>query len=115
GLLVVSMLFGMYRAAFPLAQGLAVLSVSVAWLAWRRHQLRTAGIESFQEVSAQPVASRSTSMRRLVAAAGVLMLALVAGGVSSTLSVSDAQRYALRDDVVPPLDLRDYPSPLQSF
>ncbi|MFT3798007.1 transglutaminase-like domain-containing protein [Microbacterium sp.] len=59
-------------------------------------------------------AVRSSRTRRLVA--GGIVLAVAAGAGAATAAVAaPGPRYILRDVVVPPFDVTQYPSPLQSY
>ena len=102
--LVVAIAFGTYRAAAPVAQGLLFAGASVAWLAWRK----------FVAKGGEGLGS-GRGVRRAVTAAGVLTLSLVAGGAWGASMAPSGQRVVIRDQIVPPLELHDYPSPLQSF
>ncbi|PKQ26722.1 MAG: transglutaminase [Actinobacteria bacterium HGW-Actinobacteria-4] len=113
-LLIVAIVFGMYRAAAPVAQGVGIVGLSIAWLAWRRVLARGGDVVALaaeQSATAAVVANR----RKAVLAAGVLVASLVVGAFVSAASEPEGQRHVLRDEVVPPLDLHAYPSPLQSF
>ena len=60
-------------------------------------------------------ARRAWSLRRVLAGAGVIAIAAGAGVATSAFAAPDAPRYVLRDVIIPPFDIRQYPSPLQSF
>jgi len=108
-LLVVAIAFGTYRGAAPLAQAVVLVLLSVAWLSWRRAQARAAGLTDADG------GGRSGTTRRLVAAAAVLVVGVVGGGAWAWWRGEPEERHVLRDQVVPPLELHDYASPLQSF
>ncbi|MGC5629127.1 transglutaminase-like domain-containing protein [Georgenia sp. Z1344] len=74
--------------------GLAFAAVALVWAARRSHRLHT---------------------ERPVATAGLLVVALVAGGATGLLWQDEDRRTVVRDHVAPPPDLRDYPSPLAGF
>ncbi|BDZ41262.1 cysteine protease [Paraoerskovia sediminicola] len=110
--LVAATLFGTVEAAFPLAQGLVIAVVGLLWAAWRTTEER---MSARAEVSGAAIeASRRLRWYRL--RTGVLLLVL-AGVVSAALVpvLAPAQRSALREVVVPPLDLHKYVSPLVGF
>lgn len=102
--LVVAIAFGTYRAAAPVAQGLVFVGVAVAWISWRRFVARG---------GANPVSGRG--WRRYATAAAVLAVSLAVGGAWGSSLAPSGQRVVIRDQIVPPLELHDYPSPLQSF
>src|SRR5690606_30046423 len=99
--------FGTYRGAAPLAQAVVLVLLSVAWLSWRRAQARAAGLTDADG------GGRSGTTRRLVAAAAVLVVGVVGGGAWAWWRGEPEERHVLRDQVVPPLLLHDYASPLQ--
>ena len=111
-LLVVGILWGTKLAPSAAAQGAVFCVTALAWSGWRT------ALQQHRD-NAHLLTSRRTSTsahrQRVVAAAVVLA---VAGGSSAFLGagmVSASDRYVLRDEVVPPLDLRDYPSPLTRY
>jgi len=115
-LLVVAIAFGVPRATFPIAQGVVFTGVAVAWLAYRGALLRSSARGSaVAESQGENTLARSATVRRLGFAAGVLVVALAAGGASAAVTSMASPRYVLRDVVIPPFDVREYPSPLQAF
>lgn len=99
--------------AFPLAQGLVFAVVSIAWLALRQLWAPQNSAISISEVDP----SRATHMRtrRLLAGVAVLAVAGGAGVVASSIATPSQPRAVFRDVIIPPFDIRDYPSPLQAF
>lgn len=104
--LVAAIVFGTYHAVAPVIQPALFAAIAVAWLAWRRHRARAA-----RAATPEP----RSGMRRLALASAMLLLAVGAGSGWAAASAPSGQRVVLRDQVVPPLELHDYPSPLQSF
>jgi len=79
----------------PVVTGLVLLVVLLPWAAWRSGTLR--------------------AVRRPVAA-GVLAVAALAGALlGGPAVVGGTERFVVRDEIVPPFDPRDYPSPLAAF
>ena len=104
---------GTAQPAAPLVQGLVFAIVAIAWLAVRQAwQPARAAISIGDE--GEP-ASSGVGTRRLIAGAVVLAVAASAGVATSALAAANEPRYVLRDVVIPPFDIRQYPSPLQSF
>lgn len=105
---------GTHQTSFAAVRGMLFVAVAVAWLAFRRHAAAAPTAVERHEASPSVASSRVRLRRGL---SRVLILA-VAGSValaaSPVLSAS-ASRLVLRDVVVPPLDLRDYASPLATF
>lgn len=78
----------------PVVAGTTLAVLALAWAAWRTGTWRP----------------------RRVVATGVLAAVAATGGlVGGPLVVADRPRLVVRDEIVPPFDPRDYPSPLASF
>jgi hypothetical protein len=102
---------GTAEPAAPLVQGALFALVAVVWLAVRQ-AWRPANAAVAVGGSGEP---KGMAARRLLAGAAVLALATVAGVATNAVAASDGPRYVLRDVVIPPFDVRQYPSPLQAF
>lgn len=78
----------------PVVTGTVLAVLVLTWAAWRTGAWRP----------------------RRVVATGVLAAVAAGGGlVGGPLVVADQPRVVVRDEIVPPFDPRDYPSPLASF
>ncbi|TFB16908.1 transglutaminase domain-containing protein [Microbacterium sp. 3H14] len=112
-LLMLVIALGTPEPAFPLVQGLVFAVVSMSWLALRQLWAPQNMAVSVSEVDP----SRATQMRTRRLLAGVAVLAVAAGtGVAASAVANPAQpRHVFRDVIIPPFDIRDYPSPLQAF
>ena len=104
--LLVAILFGTYHGVAPVVQAAVFTVTAIAWLAWRRERAR--GVQA-----GSPGTERNA--RRIGLASAMLLLAVAGGSGWASLAAPEGQRTVLRDHVVPPLQLHDYPSPLQSF
>lgn len=115
-LLAAQILLGVTEPAAPLVQGILFAVVAVVWLALR-HAWENNGAAVRVEASGAVDASavRHSRSRRLIAGSAVLALAAGAGVATAAFASPPVPRYVLRDFVVPPFDIRQYPSPLQSF
>lgn len=114
GVLMVAAGFGLYRAPAPVVQGAVFAAVAIGWAAWKRAVGRGLGeVALAAEHSAQTL--QSARRRRGIAAAATVAGALAVGVGSFAAASPEATRDVLRNDVVPPLELHNYPSPLQSF
>ncbi|MBF4562746.1 transglutaminase domain-containing protein [Microbacterium sp. VKM Ac-2870] len=112
--LVATILLGVAQPAAPLVQGIVFAVVATVWLAMRRvwdHDRAAVRVESAGVSDAATV--RSSRMRRLIA--GGIVLAVASGVGVATAAVATPPRYILRDFIIPPFDITQYPSPLQSF
>lgn len=113
---IVGIVFGTREVPLPLVRGLLLVMALVCWLAWRRQVDRAVGpeMQSLHDGGASSLA-RAGLLRRVGMGAIVLV---VAGGLTALAAPalqSGEQRQVLRDAVVPPIDLYDYPSPLMRF
>ncbi|GAB2694513.1 transglutaminase-like putative cysteine protease [Microbacterium marinum] len=108
-----AILMGTAQPTAPLLQGVIFAIVAVLWLALRA--LWSPDRAAVVAEAPGAGASRAARLRRLVS--GGVVLALAAGvGVAAAASANPpVQRYILRDFVIPPFDIHDYPSPLQSW
>lgn len=78
----------------PLVAGLVPAVLLLGWASWRTGALRP---------------------RRVVALGTVVVAAVLSGALVAPAVVGDASRYVLRDEITPPFDPSDYPSPLSAF
>lgn len=113
---IVGIAFGTREVPLPLLRGLVLVMALVCWLAWRRQVDRAVGpgMQPLHDAGTSSLA-RAGLLRRVGMGAAVL---LVAGGLTAVAAPalqSGGQRQVLRDAVVPPIDLYDYPSPLMRF
>lgn len=104
---------GTPEPAFPLVQGLVFALVSMAWLALRQLWAPQNMAVSVSEVD--PSRAAHMRMRRLLAGVAVLAVAGGAGVATSAIASPAQPRHVFRDVIIPPFDIRDYPSPLQAF
>ncbi|MBO3086847.1 transglutaminase-like domain-containing protein [Cellulomonas dongxiuzhuiae] len=78
----------------PVVVGTVLAAVGLSWAAWRNGSWRP---------------------RRVVATGALAAVAAAGGLVGAPLVLADQPRVVVRDEIVPPFDPRDYPSPLASF
>lgn len=103
---------GTSQPAMPLVQGIVFALVAAVWLAVRQSWEHATGAVPLGEDQAP---ARGIALRRLAAGATVVLVATVVGAGASAFAAPQSPRYVLRDVVIPPFDVREYPSPLQSF
>ena len=112
-LLMLVIALGTPEPAFPIVQGLVFAVVSVAWLAVRQIWAPQNAAVSVGEQD--PSRASHLRLRRLLAGGAVLAVAAGAGIATSAVAAPAQPRQVFRDVIIPPFDIRDYPSPLQSF
>lgn len=78
----------------PLVTGLALVAVLLPWAAWRAGTLR---------------------LRRVLAVAVMGAVVGSAGAFAGPAVAGQHERFVVRDEIVPPFDPRDYPSPLAEY
>ncbi|MBO0921083.1 transglutaminase domain-containing protein [Cellulomonas sp. zg-ZUI222] len=78
----------------PAVAGTALAVLGLTWASWRTGRWRP---------------------RRVVATGALAAVALTGGLLGGPLVVADEPRVVVRDEIVPPFDPRDYPSPLAAF
>jgi hypothetical protein len=112
GFLAVQIALGTAQPAVPVVEGVVFAVVATGWLAMRQSWTpQQAAIPLGDD--GDPTAQGS--VRRLALGAGVVAVAVAVGVVTSGLAAPASPRYVLRDVVIPPFDIREFPSPLQSF
>lgn len=112
-LLMLVIALGTPEPAFPLVQGLVFAVASIAWLALRQLWAPQNMAISVSEVD--PARAAHMRTRRLLAGVAVLAVAGGAGIATSAIASPAQPRHVFRDVIIPPFDIRDYPSPLQAF
>jgi transglutaminase-like putative cysteine protease len=100
-LLTAGILLGTSSSYFAAPRGVAFAVIALSWLGWRN----------------LPWSSSTAGARPRFAAAAVIVAgALVVGVVVGTLTApADEDRFVARDELVPPFDPLNYPSPLAGF
>jgi transglutaminase-like putative cysteine protease len=111
--LALQIALGTSEPAAPLVEGAVFAVVAIVWLAVQQARRPSEAAVPLGEDAAARTGLRSP--RRLALGAGVVAVAVVAGVSASAVAAPTGPRYVLRDTVIPPFDIRDYPSPLQSY
>ncbi|GAA1411967.1 transglutaminase-like domain-containing protein [Oerskovia paurometabola] len=110
---VAVILLGTVVPALPVVQGLVLVVVGLLWGAWRATEARLG--ERQVLTAASVVATRRLRWHRARGGAAMLALGAVAAVLLVPLVTPDTERMVLREQIVPPLDLHEYVSPLASF
>ncbi|MEH3090220.1 MAG: transglutaminase-like domain-containing protein [Microbacterium arborescens] len=114
--LVGQILLGMTEPAVPILQGVVFAVVAVVWLALRQAwDPDTAAVRIEAAGAADAATVRHTRIRRLVSGGAVVAVAVGIGVTTAAVAAPPTTRYVLRDIVIPPFDVKQYASPLQSF
>ena len=105
-LFLAAILLGTRDAYFAGVRGVVFAGIALIWLGWRR--VRSGGLA---------VSSDSGLLRRKITGTAIVVLAaVVIGGLAGTaLAPASASRFVLRQEVTPPFDPLNYPSPLAGF
>ncbi|MGM1017065.1 MAG: transglutaminaseTgpA domain-containing protein [Actinomycetota bacterium] len=99
--------------AVPVAQGLLFAVVSIIWLAIRQLWAPQNAAVSVGEID--PARAAHMRWRRVIAGAAILAVAGGAGIATSAVALPYEPRHVIRDVIIPPFNIREYPSALQSF
>ncbi|KRD37364.1 transglutaminase [Oerskovia sp. Root918] len=110
---VAIILLGTVVPAVPVVQGLVLVVVGLLWGAWRATEARLGEHQVTTEASL--AATRRLRWHRARGGAAMLALGGVAAVLLAPVLTPDTERMVLRENVVPPLDLHEYVSPLASF
>ena len=110
-LLALEIAFGTFEESLPLLQAIMLVGVSIAWLALRDTWAPERNAVSVGEGRS----ARGTGRSRLISGAVVLVIAVGAGAGVNALLPGNLTRDVVREYIVPPLDLHQYASPLQSY
>lgn len=113
--LVAQIALGTSDPALPVVEGVVFAVVSAGWLAVRQAWAPSHSAVSLGDGSGAHGGARVLAARRLALGSGVVAVAVVAGIAASGAAAPAAPRYVLRDVVIPPFDIHEFPSPLQSF
>lgn len=105
-LYAVGVLLGTDEPVLALARGGAFAAIALVWLGWRRRP----------EAAAAASAARPMVRRKLVGTAIVVVAALALGTVAAAaLAPRTDDRFVLREQVEPPFEPLEVPSPLAGF
>lgn len=112
-MLVLVIAMGTPEPAFPVAQGLLLAVLAIAWLAVRQLWAPKNAAVSVGDVD--PTRAGHMRTRRLLAGAAVLAVAAGTGVAANAVASPTEVRHVFRDVIIPPFNIHDYPSPLQAF
>ena len=116
-LFITAILFGTAQVFLPVLRGSLLAIVAIVWLAYRREVLRRemAGAISANQQVQDKDSARTSFLRRIGMAAGVILVAGAVTMAAAPVLTTSTSREVLRDTVVPPPDLHQLPSPLTKF
>lgn len=105
-LLLAAILLGTRDPFFAGVRGVLFAGIALVWLSWRRARFTRDRVETDSAVR------RS----RLLGGAAVVLGAVLVGALAgSVLAPPAASRFVVRDEITPPFDPLEYPSPLAGF
>ncbi|HWU46579.1 MAG TPA: transglutaminase-like domain-containing protein [Humibacter sp.] len=105
-LFLAGILLGTRDPYFAAVRGVLFAAVALVWLGWRRGRDAAVVVQG----------DKGLRTRKLVGSAIVVVGAVVVGAlVGGVVAPAQASRFVLRQEVTPPFDPLDYPSPLAGF
>ncbi|MGO4594161.1 transglutaminase family protein [Leifsonia sp. 2TAF2] len=105
-LLLASILLGTRDPFFAGVRGVLFAAVALVWLSWRRARFARDRVETDSTVR------RSCVLGGAAVVLGAVLVGALAGAV---LAPPPSSRFVVRDEITPPFDPLDYPSPLAGF
>ena len=111
--LILVIALGVPDPAFPLVQGVIFAAVTAVWMSLRVWWAPQNSAVDVSEVD--PTRAAHMRTRRLLGGVAVLAVAGIAGAGLGAVAQPAEPRHVFRDAIVPPFNIRDYPSPLQAF
>ena len=104
-LYLAGILLGTQEAYQAGVRGVAFAVLALVWLGWRNP---VGGVAAGGD--------RSLRRRKLLGSVAVVLVSVLVGGAAAFwLAPAQDQRFVLRDEIEPPFDPLDYPSPLAGF
>jgi len=113
GALALVIALGVPNPAFPLVQGIVFAVGAVIWMSLRGWWVPQHSAVDVAE--ADPSRAAHMRARRLIGGVAVLAVAAGVGVAAQAVTVPAQPRHVFRDAIIPPFNVRDYVSPLQSF
>ncbi|MFD5224366.1 transglutaminaseTgpA domain-containing protein [Microbacterium sp. NPDC058342] len=111
--LILVIALGVPDPAFPLVQGIVLAVGAVIWMSLRAWWVPQHSAVDVSE--ADPSRAAHMRMRRLVGGVAVVAIATGVGVAAGAVAAPTEPRHIFRDAIIPPFNIRDYPSPLQSY
>ncbi|GAB3159895.1 transglutaminase-like domain-containing protein [Myceligenerans halotolerans] len=106
-------LLGTLETALPIVQGLVIAVVGLLWGGVRAMGARVGTHSISTEQSRE--ATRRLTWYRVRTGAVILGVAAVAAAFTGPALLPDGPRTVLREEITPPFDLHEFPTPLASF
>jgi transglutaminase-like putative cysteine protease len=105
-LYLLGVLYGTSTPFFAGLRGISFAILALLWLGWRRGVATNASLRE----------RRGLNRTKLFGSAIVAVAAILVSAVAGSLLIpAPESRFVLREEVVPPFDPQDYPSPLSGF
>jgi transglutaminase-like putative cysteine protease len=105
-LYLLGVLYGTSSPFLAVLRGIAFAVLALLWLGWRRGAATNASLQE----------RRGLNRTKLIGSAIVAVAAVLVAAVAGSILVpAPESRFVLREEVVPPFDPQDYPSPLSGF
>lgn len=106
GLYLVGILLGTEQPFQAGLRGVAFAAIALVWLGWRRTAVASVAVGTGNRLRNRKIAGTA------IIVAGAIVLG---GGAGFLLAPPNDQRFVLRDEIQPPFDPLDYPSPLAGY
>ncbi len=103
---VATVLLGTHQPYLPIVRGVLLAGLALVWISWRQPSSDVASTRSMRALVRQRLIGTA------IVAGGAIMVAATAGGL---LMPPQDERFVLRDEVAPPFEPHDFPSPLAGF
>ncbi len=105
-LYLLSVLYGTSEPYLAGIRGIGFAVIALLWLGWRRGTAQNASLQERRGLN------RTKLIGSAIVAVSAILVAALAGSI---LTPAPESRFVLREEVVPPFDPQDYPSPLSGF
>lgn len=113
-LYLASILLGTEQPFYPGVRGVGFAALALIWLGWRHSTAESVRVESPGAAGSER--NRGMLRRRLIGTATVVVAAVALGALTgAALAPPPQQRFVLREQIVPPFQALEFPSPLAGF
>jgi hypothetical protein len=101
-----TVLIGTHDPFLPVVRGVILAALALVWIAWRQPTSANSSAKARRAQMRQRVVGTA------IVAGGAIVAATLVGGL---VTPPEDERFVLRDEVAPPFEPHDFPSPLSGF